>query len=221
MEEPRACRSSSLRRSLRRSRFIAISGLHVQSPRARRLAARDGGHSPGDRGDQRGIDLSVGSMIAVANVLSASLMQHASFRQSLALAVLVLVLGAAQGAINGVLIVVSRIPDIVVSLTTGFIWGGVALLILERPGGGAPSGFLDIGAGADLSPFLPNALILLIVAVGVIWLPVRSSRLGLSLYATGSDPMAAFRSGSTRVSRVFSPMGSAGFSARSAASRSP
>jgi ribose transport system permease protein len=150
-----------------------------------------------------GIDLSVGSMIAVANVLSASLMQHASFRQSLALAVLVVVLGAAQGVINGVLIVISRIPDIVVTLTTGFIWGGVALLILERPGGGAPSGFLDIGAGADLSPFLPNALILLIVAVGVIWLPVRSSRLGLSLYATGSDPVAAFRSGvDPRLARI-------------------
>jgi ribose transport system permease protein len=108
-----------------------------------------------------------------------------------------------QGVINGVLIVLSRIPDIVVTLTTGFIWGGVALLILERPGGGAPSGFLDIGAGADLSPFLPNALILLIVAVGVIWLPVRSSRLGLSLYATGSDPVAAFRSGvDPRLARI-------------------
>ena len=150
-----------------------------------------------------GIDLSIGSMIAVANVLSASLMEHASFRQSLGLAVLVLVFGAAQGVVNGVLIVLSRIPDIVVTLTTGFIWGGVALLILERPGGGAPSGFLDIGAGADLSPFLPNALILLIVAVGVVWLPVRASRLGLSLYATGSDPIAAFRSGvDPRLARI-------------------
>ncbi len=152
-----------------------------------------------------GIDLSVGSIIAVANVLSASLMEHASFRQSLGLAVLVLVAGAVQGLINGVLIVLSRIPDIVVTLTTGFIWGGVALLILERPGGGAPSGFLDIGAGTDLSPFLPNALILLIVAVSAIWLPVRASRLGLLLYATGSDPVAAFRSGvDPRLARILS-----------------
>ena len=34
-----------------------------------------------------GIDLSIGSMIAVSNVLSASLMHHADFRQSLALSV--------------------------------------------------------------------------------------------------------------------------------------
>jgi len=150
-----------------------------------------------------GIDLSVGSMIAVANVLSASLMQHASFRQSLGLAVLIILVGAMQGAINGTLIVLSRIPDIVVTLTTGFIWGGVALLILERPGGGAPSDFLEIGAGADLSSVLPNALLLLIGAVGVIWVPIRSSRLGLSLYATGSDPVAAFRSGvDPRLARI-------------------
>ena len=37
-----------------------------------------------------GIDLSIGSMIAVSNVLSASLMHHADFRQSLALSIVVL-----------------------------------------------------------------------------------------------------------------------------------
>ena len=150
-----------------------------------------------------GIDLSIGSLIAVANVLSASLMEHASFRQSLGLAVLILLFGAVQGAVNGIIVVLSRIPDIVVTLTTGFIWGGVALLILERPGGGAPGEFLDIGAGADVSPFLPNALILIILAVGAIWLPIRLSRIGLLLYATGSDPVAAFRSGvDTRLARI-------------------
>jgi ribose transport system permease protein len=149
-----------------------------------------------------GIDLSIGSQIAVANVLSASLMQHASFQQSLLLAVMIVAIGAVQGAINGLIVAVSRIPDVVVTLTTGFIWGGVALLILERPGGGAPAEFLNIGAGADLSPWLPNALILMILAIGAIWLPIRFGRIGLLLYATGSDPVAAFRSGvDTRLAR--------------------
>src|SRR6202020_2696432 len=48
-----------------------------------------------------------------------------------------------------------------------------------------------------------NALILLVVAVALIWLPVRRSRLGLLIYAVGSDRIAAFRSGvgidSTRI----------------------
>ena len=142
-----------------------------------------------------GIDLSVGSLMAVSNVLAASTMQHASFPQSLALAALILVAGALQGAANGIIVVLSRIPDVVVTLTTGFIWGGVALLILEKPGGGAPPQFLDLAAGSLVSPWLPNAIILLVVAVSLIWLPVSRSRLGLLIYAIGSDRIAAFRSG--------------------------
>ena len=150
-----------------------------------------------------GIDLSIGSLIAVSNVLAASLMQHASFGQSLAIAVAILVLGAVFGALNGLVVWVSRIPDVVVTLTTGFIWGGVALLILERPGGGAPAAFLDLAAGTDVSPWLPNALIVMGVAIAAIWLPIAFSRIGLLLYATGSDPVAAFRSGvDTRLARL-------------------
>jgi ribose transport system permease protein len=142
-----------------------------------------------------GIDLSIGSMIAVANVLSASLMQHATFGQSLALSVVVLIVGAALGLLNGLVVAFSRIPDVVATLTTGFIWAGAALLILERPGGGAPADYLNIAAGADFGPWLPNALLVMIVAIAAIWLPVRLSRIGLLLYAAGSDPVAAFRSG--------------------------
>jgi ribose transport system permease protein len=150
-----------------------------------------------------GIDLSVGSLIAVSNVLAASQMQHASFPQSIGIAALILGLGALMGATNGLLVAVSRIPDVVVTLTTGFIWGGVALLILERPGGGAPQAFLDIAAGTDLSPWLPNALIVMVLAIAAIWLPIRFSRIGLLIYATGSDPVAAFRSGvDTRRARL-------------------
>ena len=142
-----------------------------------------------------GIDLSIGSMIAVSNVLSASMMQHATFGQSLALSVLVLVAGAGQGLLNGLVVAFSRIPDVVATLTTGFIWGGVALLILERPGGGAPAAYLNIAAGADFGPWAPNALVVLVVAVALIWLPIKLSRIGLLIYAAGSDPVAAFRSG--------------------------
>ena len=120
-----------------------------------------------------GIDLSIGSLIAVSNVLSASLMQHATLKESLLLSLFVLVCGAAQGLLNGLIVAVSRIPDVVATLTTGFIWGGIALLILERPGGGAPAAYLNIAAGADFWPWLPNALVAMVVAIAAIWLPAR------------------------------------------------
>ena len=142
-----------------------------------------------------GIDLSIGSMMAVANVLAASMMEGGSFGRSLMLSIAVLIAGVAIGLVNGLIIVFSRVPDIVATLTSGFIWGGVALLILEKPGGGAPPEFLNLGAGATFSYWLPNALILLFVSVAIIWIPLRRSRLGLQIYAIGSDRNAAFRSG--------------------------
>jgi ribose transport system permease protein len=142
-----------------------------------------------------GIDLSVGSMMAVSNVLAAATMEDATFGQSLLLAAAILATGVLLGAVNGLIVVLSRVPDVVVTLTTGFIWGGVALLILEKPGGGAPQAFLNLGAGTLVTPWLSGALILLAAAVAIIWLPVLHSRLGLSLYAVGSDRASAFRSG--------------------------
>jgi len=142
-----------------------------------------------------GIDLSIGSQIAIANVLSASLMQHAGFGESLLISLLVLAAGAGQGLLNGVVVALSRIPDVVATLTTGFIYGGVALLILERPGGGAPPDYLNIAEGENFGPWLPNALLVMILGVAAVWLPIRLSRIGLLIYAAGSDPVAAFRSG--------------------------
>jgi len=142
-----------------------------------------------------GIDLSVGPMMSVANVLAGSLMVHGSFVGALLWSVLILLVGALEGLANGLLVKISRIPDVVVSLTTGFILGGVALLIMERPGGGAPAAFLDLAAGTTFSEWVPNALIFLVVVVGAVWTPVVRSRLGLLIYATGSDRVAAFRSG--------------------------
>jgi ribose transport system ATP-binding protein len=150
-----------------------------------------------------GLDLSIGSVMAVANVLAASTMKNASFAESLFLAMAVLLAGAAIGAVNGLMVIVSRVPDVIVTLTSGFIWGGVALLILEKPGGGAPEEFLNLGTGTLMTEWLSNSLILLVVALAAIWIPVRVSKSGLRIYATGSDEVAAFRSGvNVRLARL-------------------
>jgi ribose transport system permease protein len=133
--------------------------------------------------------------MAVANVLAARTMNEASFGESLWLALAILAAGAAIGAVNGLLVVVSRVPDVIVTLTSGFIWGGVALLILEKPGGGAPPEFTNFGTGTLITEWLSNSLVLLVVSVALVWIPVRMSRTGLRIYATGSDKIAAFRSG--------------------------
>ena len=140
-----------------------------------------------------GIDLSIASMMAVASVTAAVLMEGAGEGASVPIALLVLGLGAAMGALNGALIVVTRVPDIVVTLAMLFVWEGVALLILNAPGGRAAEWLQAMGAGSVLG--VPASLVVLVVCAAAIWVPLRRSKLGLAIYAVGSDPMAAFRSG--------------------------
>ena len=142
-----------------------------------------------------GIDLSVGSVMALASVTSAVLMKDQGDAVGVGVVVGVLLLGLAVGAINGGLIVVTRVPDIVVTLAMSFVWAGAALLILNTPGGGAAPWLMAIISGPLGSEWLPKALIVLVVVVAVVWIPLRRSTLGLTLYAVGSSPLAAFRSG--------------------------
>ena len=150
-----------------------------------------------------GIDLSVASMMAVASVSSAVMMQHTGDAEAGPVILAVLTIGAAMGALNGTLIVLTRVPDIVVTLAMLFVWEGVALLILKAPGGSAAvwlrevivGGIVLPGLPAGLTDWIPKSLVFLVLCLGVIWFPVVRSRLGLWIYAIGSDPRAAFRSG--------------------------
>lgn len=150
-----------------------------------------------------GIDLSIASIMTVAGVIAAVLMQQMGDAGA-GLAVLVALLaGIGMGAINGALIVVTRVPDIVVTLAMLFVWEGVALLILNAPGGAATPWMRALVVGGVTIPgvpvqwtnWLPNALVVLVTIVLIIWLPLRRTKLVLSIYAIGSDQSAAFRSG--------------------------
>jgi ribose transport system permease protein len=107
----------------------------------------------------------------------------------------VLVLGLVLGAINGTVVVLTRVPDIVITLAMSFVWAGCALLILSTPGGGSAQWLRDLVLGSFGNEWIPKAAVVLIVIVALIWLPIRRSRVGLSIYAVGSNSLAAFRSG--------------------------
>jgi ribose transport system permease protein len=140
-----------------------------------------------------GIDLSVGSIMALTNVIAAVLMQRSGDSASAGVVVGVLLVGLAAGVLNGVLVVWTRVPDIVVTLATAYVWAGAALLVLASPGGKIAAWFQDLGEGSVV--FLPRAFVVLVAVVAIASLLLRRSRLGLSLYAVGSDRLAAFRSG--------------------------
>lgn len=142
-----------------------------------------------------GIDLSIGSMMALTSVVAATAMAGQGEAFGIGVVLGVLLLGLVLGAVNGALVVATRVPDIVVTLATSFVWAGCALLVSPAPGGGSARWLMSLATGAVGIDWIPRATVVLLVVVAVVWIPVRRSRLGLSIYAIGSNRLAAFRSG--------------------------
>jgi ribose transport system permease protein len=141
-----------------------------------------------------GIDLSVAAVMAVASVSAAVLMERFP-DLGLAIVPLAIVIGAGMGLLNGAMIVLTRLPDIVVTLAMLFVWEGVALLVLKAPGGAAYPWLMDVLTGDILVPILPQAVVVVALCLLPFWWVMARTRLGLSIRAIGSDPVAAFRSG--------------------------
>lgn len=134
-----------------------------------------------------GISLTIGAMVSLGAVIAATTMTGPlGVSGGLALAASA---GLGVGAICGIIVVRLRLPAIIVTLAASFIIGGAALLILPRPGGAIPAWFSDLLAGDT-----PVAAILLILTI-VVWKIYLAAPIGLSLYAAGENPVAAYRAG--------------------------
>jgi ribose transport system permease protein len=106
-----------------------------------------------------------------------------------------IVLAMLASAFTGLIITLTRIPDIVVTLGMLFVWQGVALWILEIPGGGVPLDYSNLALGDVGSTGIPNAGVAVFAALLLVWVPLRWLRPGLALYAVGSNRNSAYLSG--------------------------
>lgn len=144
-----------------------------------------------------GIDLSIGAQMVLTNSVAAQLMDGQSFPATIAFAIVIVIGAAMLNASVGVVINVSKVPDIVVTLATSFIWSGVALVVLTSPGGGTSPGFRELFTGSELGSGTNyvNSLVVMAIPTVVLAYVMRRRRVGLSLYAIGSDANAAYLSG--------------------------
>ena len=134
-----------------------------------------------------GISLAIGPLVSLGAVVAATTMGGPLGAPGGIAAVALA--GLAIGAASGFIVVRLRLPAIVVTLAAAFIIGGVALLILPRPGGEIPLWFSNLLAGN-----LPVAFVVLI-AIALLWKLYLATPIGLSLYAAGENPVGAYRSG--------------------------
>jgi len=149
-----------------------------------------------------GIDLSVGASAGFAVSIAAWTMVVGNQVGGVAIGV-VLAGGALIGALNALLIVVARIPDLLATLTTMFVIVGLKLLIVDgksissqmtlADGSTAPGRFttdflwLDRGS---IGP-VPVPVLIFVALTALLWFVLERTKWGRALYAVGANAEAA------------------------------
>lgn len=133
----------------------------------------------------RGIDLSVGGMVDISNSVAAVHM-HDTVGSMLLWTVIVLLIGAAGGLLNGLLVAMGRLQPILVTLATLSIFQGIAIEVLPQPGGAIPTRYT-----AALTNINQPYSLFYVAALIVLWLTFRRIPLGVAIFAIGNDEGAA------------------------------
>ncbi|MFT4279713.1 ABC transporter permease [Microbacterium sp.] len=136
------------------------------------------------------IDFSVGSIASLATVSAAIAMRETgSFWLGVAVGLLV---GAAAGVVNGILVAYWGLNSFVVTLGFLSVWGGLALLLTNGrgiSGRDLPGEFAAL-ASLKIGPF-PITLAILAVAIVVAWWVLGHTAFGKQIFATGGSRRAA------------------------------
>ncbi|MFP5108824.1 D-allose ABC transporter permease [Neobacillus sp. C211] len=140
-----------------------------------------------------GIDLSVGSVIALTGVVTAKLLMSGT---PVILAILIggIIVGGLLGAINGSLVNLTGLHPFIITLGTMAIFRGVTLIISNAsPIFGFPQSFKDGVAGWLFGIPIP-VLIALAVALVLVFI-TKKTILGRNIYALGGNSKSAWFSG--------------------------
>ena len=152
----------------------------------------------------KGIDLSVGSIVALSSVTSASIVQDITYDSRIlqwmpemnpvlgaALAVVVgVVIGLLFGLFNGLLVAYTKTPPFIATLGSMVIAAGLALMYTDSfPVSMLSAEFKKIGQGK--AGVVPYVVIIFVVIAVIAWVILNKTRFGKSIYAIGGNESAA------------------------------
>lgn len=160
-----------------------------------------------------GLDLSVGAVMTLASCIASELVRGTPLEMLLGCLV-TLIAATGFGFVNGLIVVYGRLQPIIVTLASGAVAIGLALLIRPKPGGDVDGDLnwaatnslrdlaetyhlFDDGTAAWLAPigWVPVPLIVLALVALLVWVPFRRTLTGRTIYAIGSAEGAAYMSG--------------------------
>jgi len=158
-----------------------------------------------------GIDLSVGSVVALSGVII-SFFANGDILLFIAGVALSVVVGLVVGVINGLLVTRLNIPPVIATLVTSIAIVGLAQVLRPQPSNTATDAIMTaIGTTVVGIPLILVVAVLIAVAL---WFVIGRTRLGRGLRAAGSDPVKANRMGvSVRGMRMFAAVAAGGLSA--------
>jgi ribose transport system permease protein len=140
-----------------------------------------------------GMDLSVGSVLALSGIASAISMVN--FKVDPVIAVVIgLLTGILIGLFNGIVVTRVKIPPFITTLATMQIFRGVCFILTGGlPVYGFPESFDFLGKGYILK--IPVPVIIMIVLFAIGWIVINKTRYGRHLYAIGGNIESARLSG--------------------------
>ena len=141
-----------------------------------------------------GIDLSQGSVIALVNVIVVQvIMLFGGSIHGMLIAVGVgLLVGTLTGVITGLILARLRLQPLITTYATGIIWRGLALAVMNEPGGEVPMTFYHFFSGKFL--FIPTPVWLLTLVIGIYLYLLKRGTM-IQLKAIGGYSTGAFESG--------------------------
>jgi len=159
----------------------------------------------------RNVDLSVGSVLGLSAFATGSLLAASPGIPAPAAFLIGTALGALCGLVNGAIIAAARVPALVVTLGTLYIYRG-----LDHTWAGGrqinaadlPRGFLDLGTKTVIG--IPVLALIAVVVLLIVGDYLRSYRGGRELYALGSAPDAARLAGIPTGRRVLAAFTASG-----------
>lgn len=134
------------------------------------------------------LDLSIGTFVGFVGCVTATWLKDAPL---IGAAILLGSIGVY--ALLGALIHLRNLPSIVVTLGMSFVWQGLAILVLPKPGGKAPDWLL--GLMAFKPPFVPFPIIAALLIGLIVHFGLMRTSYGVILRGSGGNPAALGRAG--------------------------
>ncbi|RVD40651.1 ABC transporter permease [Mesorhizobium sp. M4B.F.Ca.ET.019.03.1.1] len=145
-----------------------------------------------------GIDLSVGSVLALCTVVGATIMINESLSPAVAITLALLACmatGAACGLLNGWISTRWKIPSFIVTLGMLNMAAGAARVVSDNSTiTGLPQSFVDFG-NLIIGGFLPSIFLVAVLVIAVGWFVLRFTVFGRMIFAVGTNDEAVRLSG--------------------------